>query len=164
MKHFNYKHGGTGTRLYRIWQLIKDRTLNKNSNMYKGYGDRGIDICEEWLTFESFKEWSLNNGYKESLTIDRRDNNEGYNPFNCRWTTKEVQARNTRRIMKTNTSGFRGVSESKDGKRKKRFQASIRINGKDKYIGRFMTALEAGKAYDKYVIDNNLEHTRNFNG
>jgi len=64
--------------------------------------------------------------------------------------------------MSTNTSGFRGVSESKDGKRKKRFQASIRINGKDKYIGRFLTALEAGRAYDEYIINNNLEHTRNF--
>ena len=163
MKHFNYKHGGTGTRLYRIWQLIKDRTLNKKSNMYKSYGERGIGICEDWLTFKVFQEWSLSNGYKENLTIDRIDNNKGYNPYNCRWTTKEVQARNTRRIMKTNTSGFRGVSESKDGKRKKRFQASIRINCKDKYIGRYETALEAGLAYDKYIIDNNLEHTRNFN-
>lgn len=163
MKHFNYKHGGTGTRLYRIWQLMKDRTLNNKSNMYKSYGGRGIDFCDEWLNFECFKDWSLKNGYSECLTIDRIDNSKGYNAFNCRWTTKEVQARNTRRIMKTNTSGFRGVTESKDGKRKKKFQASIRINNKDKYLGRFFTALEAGIAYDKYIIDNNLEHTRNFN-
>lgn len=141
---------------------MKDRTLNEKSNMYKNYGGRGIDICDKWKEFSSFKEWSLKNGYTEDLTIDRIDNNKGYNPFNCRWTTKNIQARNTRRIMSTNTSGFRGVSESKDGKRKKRFQASIRINGKDKYIGRFLTALEAGRAYDEYIINNNLEHTRNF--
>ena len=52
----------------------------------------------------SFYNWSLNNGYKDNLSIDRINNNLGYSPDNCRWATQEIQSRNTRRIRENNSS------------------------------------------------------------
>jgi len=89
-------HGASGTRLYRIWQAMKDRTGNSKASRYAYYGGRGICLCDEWSDFETFQKWSLENGYAEDLSIDRINNNGNYDPGNCRWTTQKVQAGNRR--------------------------------------------------------------------
>lgn len=89
-------HGMQGTRLYAIWQNMKNRCRNVNIPAYKDYGGRGITVCDEWLDFMCFMGWALSNGYDDSLSLDRINNNEGYKPDNCRWTTQKEQARNTR--------------------------------------------------------------------
>ena len=92
------KHHETGTRLYKIWQDMKKRCHNSNDPDYVRYGARGIKVCDEWRnSYEAFRDWALANGYSDKLTIDRRDNNLGYFPLNCRWATPKVQANNTRR-------------------------------------------------------------------
>jgi len=60
----------------------------------KRYGGRGITVCEEFQDFKTFKNWALTHGYSAELTIDRRDNNAGYSPDNCRWITGFAQASN----------------------------------------------------------------------
>lgn len=90
-------HRMKGTRLYRIWQGTKNRALNRNDEHWPDYGGRGITICDEWKTsFEAFRDWSIANGYRDDLTIDRINVNGEYCPENCRWVTPADQQRNKR--------------------------------------------------------------------
>lgn len=97
-KFKTYKHGLSYHPLHRIWDKIKYRCLNSNAPCYHNYGGRGIEICPEWKNdFQNFYDWSMSNGYKENLTIDRIDVNGNYEPSNCRWATTKTQSTNTRR-------------------------------------------------------------------
>ena len=91
-------------RLYSIWINMKTRCYNRNSPNYNScYGIKGITMCEEWRkSYKIFEKWALENGYREDLTIDRINNNEGYYPNNCRWATYKQQVENRTNAIKFN--------------------------------------------------------------
>lgn len=92
----NYKHKMADTKMHAKWQSMKRRCYNKNCRDYKNYGSRGISVCDEWLEFVPFMNWSLENGYSDDLEIDRINNNGNYEPNNCRYVTKKINASNKR--------------------------------------------------------------------
>ncbi|ALA13465.1 HNH endonuclease [Bacillus phage AvesoBmore] len=95
-KEVHTKHGDSHERLYIIYKNIKARCYNKNHDSYIRYGAKGIFMCDDWKnSYNVFKEWSESNGYADSLSIDRVDNNKGYAPTNCRWVDMYTQANNT---------------------------------------------------------------------
>lgn len=96
----NRTHNQTNTRLYRTWRHMKDRCFYPKSDRYKNYGARGITVCNEWLNFENFYNWAINNGYKENLTLERRNNNGNYEPKNCCWILMKEQAKNKQNSKK----------------------------------------------------------------
>lgn len=96
-----FKHGEKQTRLYKLWTCIRARCMNSKSPEKHIYYDRGITMCEEWNSFEVFRDWALANGYDPTAkrgvtTIDRIDNDKGYSPDNCRFVSLTENQRNRR--------------------------------------------------------------------
>jgi len=152
------RHNESNTRLYGIWKGMKSR-CSLNSVNSRIHGKRGITICDEWAnSYITFRDWALASGYKNNLSIDRRDNNGNYEPSNCRWTTQKIQSSNTRRLYKHNKSGYRGVSWNK---RYGKWEVSIGIDKKTVKIGYYGNVKDAAAAYDTYAIKNKLPHTIN---
>lgn len=87
-------HGQVGTRLYRIWGLMKSRCFNPRNDSYPRYGGRGITVVAQWRSFPEFREWAIGAGYDDGLTIERKDVNGHYSPDNCCWIPPGLQARN----------------------------------------------------------------------
>jgi len=90
-------HGKSGSPEYVSWVAMRSRCYDKNNIAYKDYGGRGINVCERWRS--SFKHFLEDMGRKPSTkhSLDRIDNSEDYQPSNCRWSTYNEQASNTRR-------------------------------------------------------------------
>lgn len=104
------KHNMSNTKLYNVYRGIMKRCYNSNNASYKNYGGRGIKVCDKWKDGEkgstNFLEWSLANGYKESLQIDRIDVNGNYEPSNCRWVTAKVNSNNKRNNIPITINGI----------------------------------------------------------
>ena len=92
--------------MYRAWESMKRRCLNRDCEQYPDYGGRGIQFCERWSDFANFLK---DMGERPpGTTLDRENNNGHYEPGNCRWATARQQARNRR---SSSNVEFRGKTQ-----------------------------------------------------
>ena len=155
-KGINVIHGLSHNIFYMKWKSILARCNNPQNASYINYGGRGIKVCNEWLSLQNFIIW-CEETYIEGMTLDRIDNDKGYSPDNCRWVDRVTQTIN-RRTMKSNKSGYVGVSWRKD-----RNKWTVRIGTGIKYecLGHFDDLMEAVIFRDNYIIENKLPHKLN---
>lgn len=96
-KELHTTHGESNTRLFDEWCHMRHRCNCVTNSDYDLYGGRGISVCPEWNnSYENFRDWALANGYKDYLTIERKNVNGNYCPSNCTWILNEEQAYNRR--------------------------------------------------------------------
>lgn len=104
------KHGMSKTKIYQLYLGMKSRCYNPKEYAYKWYGNMGIKICDEWLGdngFNCFYHWAINNGYKDGLSIERKDVHKDYSPSNCTWIPIKNQHENTSNTIRIyNSEGF----------------------------------------------------------
>lgn len=100
-------HGMTNTPIYVVWSKMKGRCNNIKNVAYHNYGGRGIKVCERWNDKENgFANFYADMGERpEGFTLERIDNNKGYEPDNCKWIPKNEQQKNTRNTYKINIEG-----------------------------------------------------------
>ena len=142
-------HGMTGTAIYARWKTMKRRTSKVNATGFKNYGGRGIKMCEEWSnSFMAFFQY-IGNPPGQKFTIERIDNDKGYEPGNVRWATYAENLANQR--PRLSRHGIPGVRRTKST-----WWAMIQDRGRRIYLGSFNTAEEASAAYrkakTKYVL------------
>lgn len=94
----NLKHGcayrAKKSRLYKIWADMHKRCDNPNTKSAKHYYEKKIAYCDEWKEFQAFQEWALSHGYRDDLTLERKNNTKGYCPENCLWIPFSEQSKN----------------------------------------------------------------------
>ena len=152
---YNTTHGLTRHRLFQTWNNMIQRCTNTACANYTKYGGRGITVCDGWLDVTNFVAWAeATHPNIEGYTLDRIDNDKGYNPENCRWADRTTQNIN-QRVKKNNTSGFVGIIWNPLNKN---WRASIRFKNEKINLGSHKTIEEAVQARDKYILENNLPH------
>ena len=102
-------------RVYRIWVDMMRRGFYRTADVmrcpsYCAYQGHAVGVCEEWRHFPNFYRWAMSHGYRDDLTLDRIDNERGYSPDNCRWTTRSEQNKNRRMTEKRRAALLRNLA------------------------------------------------------
>ena len=95
---------GKATATYSSWFNMMRRCYNPHRSDFKYYGGRGIEVCKRWCT--SFFDFKTDMGEcPKGMQLDRKDNDKGYAPENCRWATRTEQQNNKRNNMRVKWNG-----------------------------------------------------------
>jgi len=147
-------HGLAKHVLYKVWGKMHSRCYKEKAKDYSAYGGRGISICKEWYSLQTFYKWAIANGWEKTLQIDRKDNDGNYTPDNCRFVTRIVNI-NNRRILSNNSTGYTGVCFHKV---EHKYQASLYHKGKRHYMGNHIKIQDAIAARNIFITRHNLPH------
>lgn len=95
----NLQHGYSRikSRTYRTWKEMRQRCSNPKRDQWQWYGGRGISVCPEWNSFETFL--GDMGERPERMTLDRIDSDGNYCKANCRWATSKQQAETNRGVF-----------------------------------------------------------------
>lgn len=146
------RENGKPLKSYKIWEAMIKRCYSKKSNInYPSYDK--CEVCEEWLCYANFKNWYDKNIYEiigENICLDKDilvQNNKIYSPETCIFVPEYIN----KLFMghKRNYELPKGIYETEY----KKYQASIRIKGKNIYLGTFDTIEEASQSYYKARLD-----------
>ena len=99
-------HGHARSKGYHVWGQMIQRCHNPKDTAYKNYGARGITVCDRWRSFENF--YKDMGRCPEGLSIERINNDKGYEPGNCKWATQRDQCNNKKN---THWLEFNGVKK-----------------------------------------------------
>lgn len=136
----------TFPHIFNTYRSYMNRVFNKNGQDYKDYGMRGITVSEDFKNYYKFKEWAINNGYEDGLSLDRIDVNDNYSADNVRWATDQEQALNKRHSSDKHV----GIYKSKYGT----YKARVKRNQKATHLGTYKTFDEAYQARQKFIRGN----------
>lgn len=95
LKQIKFKHGMCDTPVYHVWATMLQRCTNPKDKDFADYGGRGITVCRRWSDFRNFYA-DMGDPPKCAPTLDRENNDRGYNPKNCKWASWSAQAFNRR--------------------------------------------------------------------
>lgn len=133
-------HGMTHSREFNTWKGMISRTTNPEDPFWGSYGGRGIYVCDRWKgSFENF--FSDMGKRPEGTTLDRIDNDKGYEPGNCRWATKKEQALNRRTTIRLKLNG------EEVSRKEAAFRIGISVNSLRRWL---MLGLSADEVMNKY--------------
>ena len=130
--------------LYNTWWNMVARCYVHAAPGFENYGGRGISVCDEWLEFFTFVKDMLPTR-KAGETLDRINNDSGYSPSNCKWSSRSEQMLN-RRTFGNNKTGFTGIIAIAN-----RFEARLDYAGERYRIGRFDSVEAAKLARDEFT-------------
>lgn len=146
----NKTHGDSRTKIHYMW-------MNMIARVDKSEHYKDISLCDEWRNdYLAFKEFALNNGYEEGLSIDRIDGNGNYEPSNIRFVTRAVQSANRNGDKSRKYNLPKGVYFDK---RRTTYFSSITVGGTAHTLGAFKTIDGAMNRYNEFIKLNNLEET-----
>lgn len=86
---------GKTRETYLVWRDMRRRCYNPKCKKFPDYGGRGITVCDRWR--DNYDAFYADMGQRPpGLTLERVDNDQGYDPFNCIWATYSTQNYNKR--------------------------------------------------------------------
>lgn len=143
--------------LYARWASTKQRCNNPNHASYKNYGARGIKLAEELTSFTDYRDYvsSLPGYDPKGATLDRIENDKGYEKGNLRWVCHSTQIANQRDSGK----GFNKYTGVNWSKTHKRWIARVTLKGKNLLSKVCLTEQEALETRNRFITEQGLPHT-----
>jgi hypothetical protein len=143
--------------LYLSYREMFTRCYKKTSPYYSNNLDTVVEVCKEWGEYLTFKEWSIENGWKKGLAICRHMDKGNYEPSNCRWDTRVNNTLEYHSYSKYLNIGKLSAEDVRDIKNAKLKRGVLSISDlAKKFDLKYSTiaSIRCGKGYDgeKYDI------------